>query len=175
VSARDIVRSNAWGGFHDLPNGRFQLSRLPPPGLYVCVAKPHHLACYPCIAQDGCGWSDWDAYKVEPGVSLNKVAGADSGTISGLAGDLNRIVAQYLGRFCTSTHKRYINPGKLKDFCNYCQERGHEFELEECGHKASRYFAAQHVAEMDAREAQRRAWRYLNDRGVNPFDDAHIF
>jgi hypothetical protein len=103
------------------------------------------------------------------------VKGADRGTISGLAGDLNRIVAQYLGRFCTSTHKRYINPGKLKDFCNYCQQRGHEFDLEECGHKASRYLAAQHSEELDAREAQRRAWRHANDRGVNIFDDAGIF
>jgi hypothetical protein len=126
--------------------------------VYVCDAKPHHAACCACNAEDGCGWSEWDAYKVEPGVGLNGVKGADRGTISGLAGDLNRIVAQYLGRFC-----------------NYCQQRGHEFDLEECGHKASRYLAAQHSEELDALEAQRRAWRHANDRGVNIFDDAGIF
>ena len=174
MSAGDNVRLDAWG-FHDLLNGRFQLSRLPPGVLYVCVGKPHHAACYTCISEGPCGLSEWDAYKVEPGVALNDVAGAERGTISGLAVDLNRIVAQYLGRFCTSTHKRYINPGELKNFCNYCQDWGHEFDLEECGRMVEGYVEAQHLAERDAREAERRAWRHLNDRGVNPFEDAGIY
>ena len=112
------------------------------------------------------GWSTWDSYKVKPGVALESVA-LFCGTISGLAGDLNRIVVQYLGRFCTSTHTRYINPAPLADFCNYCQERGHEFDLEECGGKVEGYIEAQHLAERYAREAERRAWRRIRD-GVNP-------
>ena len=143
--------------------------------LYVCVAEPHHATCYTCKGEDRCGWSDWDAYKVEPGVALNAVPGAHRGTISGLAVELNRVVAQYLGRFCTSTHKRYINPGALKDYCNYCQQWGHEFDLEGCRVSIEGYIEAQHLAERDAREAERRTWRHLNDRGVKPCEDADIY
>ena len=160
-----VRQMDAWG-FYDLLNGRFQLSRLPPGVLYVCRAKPHHATCYTCKEEDRWGWSTWDSYKVKPGVALESVD-PFCGTISGLAGDLNRIVVQYLGRFCTSTHTRYINPAPLADFCNYCQERGHEFDLEECGGKVEGYIEAQHLAERDAREAERRAWRRIRD-GVNP-------
>ena len=114
----------------DWGNGMFQLSRLPPGVLHVCAAKPHQARCYTCMEEDRCGWSTWDGYKVKPGVALNGV-GPHRGTLSSLPVYLNRIVVQYLGRFCTSTHERFINTGELKDFCNYCQKWGHEFDLEE--------------------------------------------
>jgi hypothetical protein len=31
------------------------------------------------------------------------------------------------------------------------------------------------LAERDAREAERRTWRHLNDRGVKPCEDADIY
>jgi hypothetical protein len=107
------------------------------------------------MEEDRCGWSTWDAYEVKPGVALNGV-GPHRGTLSGLAHDLNRIVVQYLGRFCTATHHRYINAGKMADFCNYCQERGHEFDLFKCGVRVEEYLVKQHLMERDAREAERR-------------------
>jgi hypothetical protein len=116
--------------------------------------------------------SEWDSYKVEPEVALNGLPKADGGTISGLAGDLNRIVVEYIGRFCKATHKRYINPGELKNFCNYCDKWGHEFDLEECGRNVEGYIEAQHFAEREARKAEHRAWRHaelneeLNDRNI---------
>ena len=152
----------------------YQLSRLPPGVLYVCDAKPHMERCYTCREEDRCSWSAWDAYEVKPGVALNGLPRADGGTISGLAAELNRIVVQYLGRFCTSTHERFINTGDLKNFCNYCDEWGHMFDLEECGIRVEGYVEAQHVAERDAREAERRAWSRTHRRG-NPLEDAEIY
>ena len=152
--------------FLDRRNGMFQLSRLPPGVLHVCAAKPHQARCYTCMEEDRCGWSTWDGYKVKPGVALNGV-GPHSDTLSSLPVYLNRIVVQFLGRFCTSTHERFINTGELKDFCNYCQKWGHEFDLEECERMVEGYVEAQHLAERDAREAERRAWRRIRD-GVNP-------
>ncbi len=146
-------------GFHDLLNGRFQLSKLPPGVLYVCVGKPHRCICYTCSNDGPCDLSEWDSYKVEPEVALNGVPKADGGTISGLAGDLNRIVLEYLGRFCIGTHKRYINSGDLKNFCNYCDKWGHEFDLGKCQVNIEEYIAAQHSAAREARDAERRAWR----------------
>ena len=107
--------------FLDRRNGMFQLSRLPPGVLQVCAAKPHQARCYTCMEEDRCGWSTWDGYKVKPGVALNGV-GPRSDTLSSLPVYLNRLVVQFLGRFCTSTHERFINTGELKDYCNYCQK-----------------------------------------------------
>jgi len=170
VSVRQM---DAWG-FPDRRNGLYELSSLPPGVLHVCDAEPHRSACYTCMEEDRCGWATWDGYKVKPGVALDGV-GPACGTLSGLGGRLHRIVVEYLGRFCTSTHTRYINPAPLADFCNYCQERGHEFDLEECGRKVEGHIEAQHLAERYAREAERRTWRHLNDRGVKPCEDADIY
>ena len=116
-----VCQMDAWG-FPDRRNGLYELSSLPPGVLHGCDAEPHRSACYTCMEEDRCGWATWDGYKVKPGVALDGV-GPACGTLSGLGGRLHRIVVEYLGRFCTSTHTRYIYPAPLADFCNYGQER----------------------------------------------------
>ena len=119
-----------------------QMSALPPGVRHVCAGSPHMAACYTCIAEDRCGWSEWEAYRVLwTAPALNTVAPFFA-TLSGLRGELNRIVVEFLGRFCTSTFDAHVNAWPRGDFCNFCRQWGHGYDFQSCTTRFAGWFNA---------------------------------
>jgi hypothetical protein len=66
--------------------------------------------CNECVVGDfaGCGVPIWNMYRVPDGVLGFETPHV--GTISGFTADINAIIVDYLGRFCTSTFGVYASP-----------------------------------------------------------------
>jgi hypothetical protein len=91
------------------------------------------LCCTASADFDGCGTSEWNAYRVWPDIlQFSANVAFDENTLTGFLPCLNSIVISYLGNFCVATYRACVNDPPKVDLCNHCLRWDHPFSLESC-------------------------------------------